>query len=108
MIVRQSQFTYQVELSESDVVGFASRWPCYGDRLPLCFEYDSNNGDLIDLTGDTSDNDEGGVAALSNDACLAGALAIGLFEVVALRCDYGDVESIANLLAAQCSDGAGR
>jgi hypothetical protein len=92
---------YDVALEESDVLQWAERWPCYGERRPLRFTYDASNGDLVDLQGDDSDNDESGVAALSNDACLAGALALGLADVAALRSAYGDAHAIAELMASQ-------
>ena len=92
--------SYSVALDESDVLQWAERWPCYGERRPLAFEYDARNGDLIDVQGDNSDNDELGIVALANDAGLAGALALGLLEVVAMRSTYGDAESVADMLAA--------
>lgn len=93
--------SYSVALDESDVLAWAERWPCYGERRPLAFSFERSNGDLCDMEGDDSDNDESGIAALSNDACLAGALALGLSDVVALRSCYGDAEAVAELLASQ-------
>ena len=92
---------FVVALTESDVAAWADRWPCYGERRPLAFEFSAGNGDIVDIQGDDSDNDESGVAALSNDACLAGALALGLDSVVDMRRAYGDAESIAELMATQ-------
>lgn len=83
------------------MLAFASRWPCYGERRPLAFEFSRANGDLLDVLGDDSDNDESGIVALCNDAALAGAIALDLPAVIALRSCYGDAESIAELLANQ-------
>lgn len=77
--------SYRVSLDSRDVCAFAERWPCYGERNELAFVFSRENGDLIDLEGDDSDNDEAGIVALANDAALAGALALGLPFVASLR-----------------------
>lgn len=77
--------SYSVALDESDVESFARLWPCYGERRPLVFQFDARNGDLIDLEGDDSDNDERGVVVLSNEAGLAGAVVLKLDSVLGLR-----------------------
>lgn len=79
------QSSYRVALDESDVQAFAERWPCYGERRAIAFVFSRDNGDLIDIEGEHADNDESGIAALSNDAALAGALAFGLAFVAELR-----------------------
>lgn len=92
---------YSVALEESDVAAFAKRWPCYGERRPLRLEFSADNGDLIDIEGEHADNDESGLAALANDASLAGALALGLEHVAELRRPYSDAESVAILLGGE-------
>jgi hypothetical protein len=92
---------YIVRLDESDVMQWAERWPCYGTRRPLAFEFSASNGDLVDMQGEDSGNDESGILALSNDCALAGALALGLADVTDMRRHYGDAESVADLLANQ-------
>lgn len=87
--LRQSSF--RVSLSEEDVRSFAERWPCYGERRPLGFVFSRGCGDLLDIEGEHADNDESGVAALANDASLAGALALGLAEVAKLREPFSEV-----------------
>jgi hypothetical protein len=77
--------SYRVQLSEEDVRDFASRWPCFGERRAIGFVFSRDNGDLIDIEGDDSDMAGDGVAALSNDAALAGALALGLGAVCEMR-----------------------
>lgn len=89
---------YCVELDRDDVVEWAERWPCYGARHPLAFQFSRANGDLIDVKGAES---ESGAAAICNDACVAGALALGLPGVLALRSCYGDAEAVAAMLASQ-------
>lgn len=90
--------SYRVALSESDVRDFAERWPCYGERRPLRFVFERETGDLLDIEGEHADNDESGVAALANDACLAGAIALRLDGVAEMRRVYGDPDSVAILL----------
>jgi hypothetical protein len=91
--------TYTVELDESDVSEWASRWPCYGERRPIAFEFERRNGDLCDVQGDDSDNDESGQAALANDCALAGAELLNLTHVASLRQPYADAEAVAILKA---------
>jgi hypothetical protein len=57
----------RVTVSEREVYEFARRWPCFGDRRALSFTFDTRNGDLVDLSGD-SGMDESGVLALAEDA----------------------------------------
>lgn len=90
--------SYRVSLDESDVASFAERWPCYGPRSALAFVFEREAGDLIDVEGEHADNDESGIAALSNDACLAGAIALRLDSVAEMRRVYGDPDSVAILL----------
>lgn len=68
---------FRVTCSESDVEEFARRWPCYGARRPVAFEFHKESGDLVDVTGD-SGMDESGVRALSEDAQEYGAARLGL------------------------------
>lgn len=92
------QSSYRVALNMCDVDAFAERWPCYGERNELAFTFSRENGDLIDLEGEESGTDERGIAALSNDACLAGAIALRLNDVTEMRRVYGDPDSVAILL----------
>lgn len=93
--------SYRVELDESDVSRFASRWPCYGERRPLAFVFSADNGDLTDIEGEHGDNDESGVAALSNDASTAGAELLALEHVAELRRPFSDPESVATMKRAE-------
>lgn len=77
--------SYRVSLDESDVRRFADRWPCYSERRPIAFVFSRENGDLVDTDGDESGTAGDGLAALANDASLAGALALGLAGVAAMR-----------------------
>jgi hypothetical protein len=90
--------SFRVSLDESDVASFAERWPCYGERRPLAFVFECETGDLVDLEGEHADNDESGVRALSDDACLAGAIALRLDGVAEMRRVFGDPDSVAILL----------
>lgn len=92
--------TYRVELDESDVLEWAERWPCYGERHAIAFEFERRNGDLVDIEGEETGTDESGLAALSNDACRAGAELCGLADIAELRACYGGAESVARLVAA--------
>ena len=69
---------YTVTCSKSDVEAFAKRWPCFGPRRKLAFQFDKRNGDLVDLTGNDRGMDEAGVAALSSDAQAYGKRRLGL------------------------------
>jgi hypothetical protein len=95
------QSSYRVSLDMCDVDQFASRWPCYGERSELAFVFDRNNGDLIDVEGEEAGTSEAGLAALANDAALAGAIALDLRLVAWIRRPYGDPNSTADMLAAQ-------
>ena len=55
-----------VYVSKADVCLFADRWPCFGPRCMMRFDF-AANGDLVALYGDEG-MDEQGVAALSQDA----------------------------------------
>jgi hypothetical protein len=60
---------YTVTVSEREVYDFASRWPCFGPRRAMWFQFDKKSGDLIDMGGDPNqDCDQSGVLALSKDA----------------------------------------
>lgn len=59
---------YTVQCTSDDVAGFAAKWPCFGPRNPIAFQFDKRNGDLVDVLGDTANNDESGIRALSEDA----------------------------------------
>lgn len=63
---------FTVVCSEHDVETFATRWPCFGSRREIEFQFDRQSGDLIDLTNDL-DMDASGVLALSQDAYTWGA-----------------------------------
>ena len=69
---------YRVTVSESEVYDFGVRWPCYGPYRALSFTFDKHNGDLVDVAGDTSQNDQGGILALCDDAKRYGAKRLGL------------------------------
>lgn len=57
----------RVEFTESHLVAFARRWPCFGTPGgPLAFAFD-RDGDLCDVAGDEG-LDPAGVLALSYDA----------------------------------------
>lgn len=94
---RLGESTYRVELDESDVAAFAERWPCYGERRPLAFVFSRENGDLIEIDGDDSDNDESGIAALANDCAYSGAVVLGLRSVAEMRRPYAEERGAAIL-----------
>ncbi|MGF3942970.1 hypothetical protein ACQX8E_15060, partial [Staphylococcus aureus] len=41
---------YTVQCTERDVTEFARRWPCFGPRVPITFQFDKRNGGLVDVT----------------------------------------------------------
>jgi hypothetical protein len=90
--------SYSVRLDMRDVDSFAERWPCYGERREVEFQFDARNGDLIDGPAESDSTDERGLVALANDACLAGAIALRLDSVAEMRRVYGDPDSVAILL----------
>src|SRR5690349_4901545 len=94
MIATQRGNFYNVQLSADDVAQWASRWPCFGERRPLLFQFDARNGDLVDLGEDESGMDDAGLAALANDAALAGAELLDLPGVAAIREPFADRESV--------------
>ena len=59
---------FTVLCSESDVDAFADRWPCFGTRKTLWFQWDKRNGDLVDTNQIDGEQDGAGVLALSDDA----------------------------------------
>lgn len=58
---------YSVAISKREVEDFAERWPCFGSRRALWAQFDKDNGDLVDIRGD-SGMDGSGVLALLEDA----------------------------------------
>lgn len=101
MISSLSGSSYTVLITNREVREFSRAWPCNGldTDAEYRFEFDARNGDLIDLcamrdgiTEDRISEEEDGswMAALSEDATLVGAEALGLREVVAIR--FGDIE----------------
>ena len=68
MRVQDNGALFTVCVSKSDVLEFASRWPCYGPRRALWFQFDKASGDLVDMHGDSQRNDGAGILALSADA----------------------------------------
>jgi hypothetical protein len=98
MRARLGVSSYHVALDQEDVRSFAERWPCYGERRAIAFVFERETGDLLDIEGEHADNDESGIAELSNDACLAGAIALRLDSVAEMRRVFGDPDSVAILL----------
>lgn len=68
MRVQDNGASFTVFVSESDVQEFANRWPCYGTRRALWFQFDKASGDLVDMGGDAPGNDGAGILALCFDA----------------------------------------
>lgn len=66
---------FTVHCTARDVSGFAQRWPCFGERRAIAFQFDKRNGDLVDIlpNGADADMDGGGVCALADDAKAYGA-----------------------------------
>ena len=64
---------FTVSCSRAEVETFASRWPCFGERKPLWFQFDKRNGDLIDTNQIEGEQDGNGVLALCDDAKRYGA-----------------------------------
>lgn len=58
---------HSVRLSFADVSEWAQRWPCFGTRRPVWFQFHKQSGDLVDCS-ETAGMDESGVLALSHDA----------------------------------------
>jgi hypothetical protein len=59
---------YTVTVSEREVSDFASRWPCFGPRRAMWFQFEKRTGDLIDMGGDSEDHDGYGVGVLADVA----------------------------------------
>lgn len=61
---------FTVQYTQRDVENFAERWPCFGKRRSISFQFDKRNGDLVDImpSGADRDMDPSGVAALADDA----------------------------------------
>ena len=57
---------FSVSVSCREVENFASRWPCFGSTRTMWFQFDKQNGDLVDIVGDKG-MDSAGVLALSID-----------------------------------------
>lgn len=58
-----------VNVSAREVEDFMRRWPCSGLRgRALCFQFDTRNGDLVELWGARDDEDGPALVALSEDA----------------------------------------
>lgn len=87
--------TYTVTATSKDVCDFAAAWPCHGldTDSEYVFEFSSANGDLVDLNAlragrleSLKDGEDGAaLAALSEDACRAGAEQLGLNEIIAVH-----------------------
>lgn len=70
---------YTVRVSANDVYAFKRRWP--GSGLPdraIRFQFDKSNGDLVDISPDSSAFDGPDLLALSQDAQAYGARKLGL------------------------------
>jgi hypothetical protein len=96
MISTLSGIHYSVLVLNEEVINFAAAWPCHGLDLEAeyLFDFDSRNGDLVDVTvlrcgtrPDEMRGDENGEAlrVLSDDASLAGAEELGLRDALAIR-----------------------
>lgn len=62
---------FLVRVSRSDVRSFKDRWPCRGlPTVPISFEFDKRNGDLVDVLSrpDSVNFDGPALLALSQDA----------------------------------------
>jgi hypothetical protein len=79
---------YTVQCTERDVTEFARRWPCFGPRVPITFQFDKRNGDLVDVTGTRDAHDYRGVLALSEDAKTYGAARMALHDKPRARFRY--------------------
>ena len=64
---------FSVSVSKAEVDSFAERWPCFGPRAALWFQFDKITGDLVDFTGGSEDMDGPGLVALADDAKAHGA-----------------------------------
>jgi len=69
---------YTVQCSAADVEAFAYRWPCFGSCRAVAFQFDKRNGDLIDVSRSTAQNDGAGILALAEDAQAYGRKKLGL------------------------------
>lgn len=58
---------FTVSISKAEVIDWASRWPCFGPRRALWFQFDKRNDNLVDMI-ECHDNDDSGILALSHDA----------------------------------------
>ena len=87
---------YTVTVTSAEVSAFAESWPGFhGDTgADYVFEFDARNGDLVDVAAyrgsggleSISEEEDGQwLSALSDDACLAGADAFSLDDVLAIR-----------------------
>jgi hypothetical protein len=88
--------TYEVLVTNAELITFAQSFPCHGLDLDseYVFQFDSKNGDLVDLSvlrdgvrpESVSEEEDGeGLRCLSEDAGLAGAEQLGLQDVIAIR-----------------------
>jgi len=59
---------FTVQCTTRDVETFASRWPCFGPHVPVTFEFDKRNGDLVGVCDNADKCDGAGILALSQDA----------------------------------------
>lgn len=91
--------TYSVLVTNGKLNEFAATFPCHGLDLDseYLFQFDSRNGDLVDVTvlrdgerpDDVSEQEDGAaLRVLSEDAGLTGAEQLGLRDVIAIR--YGE------------------
>lgn len=69
---------FTVLATTNDVTAFAKRWPCFGPRKPLSFEFDKRNGDLVGLHGVLDSHDESGITALAEDCQRYGEGRLGI------------------------------
>lgn len=61
---------YTVAVSSNEVYSFSRDFPCSGleDAGGMTFQFQSSNGDLVDITGEPEGADGTAVLALSEDA----------------------------------------
>ncbi|QBX06479.1 hypothetical protein H1O16_gp066 [Burkholderia phage BcepSaruman] len=62
-----------MQCTTADVEAFARKWPGFGPRVPITFQFDKRSGDLVDVHGSRDAHDPSGVRALSEDAQRYGA-----------------------------------
>ena len=59
---------YTVQATRADVEAFKRSYPCSGlPNRAISFQYDKRNGDLVDITPESSGFDGPGLLALSQD-----------------------------------------